>query len=468
MGNIWDEIWFTPAVALVIGFPLVSILLGEAIARLKRKESTLVEPLRLIRNWAVPSLVAYLFLRYVWDQPADQATVMIAATLFYLFSLSAVLGIANAILFGAAATDTWRARVPALFLDLSRLVLVLIGTSIVLQQVWGQDLTKLLTALGVGSIVIGLALQETLGNVFAGVSILFEKPYVEGDWIRYESHLGRVVEINWRSTRLETHFGDTVVVPNGEIARSVVLNENNRTKPHYETFDIGFAYDHPPNEVKQILIETVSRTDGVLADPPPQVYVLGYGDSSINYQIRFAVYDMATLPAIRDSFVTRIWYAAKRHELNIPFPIRTVFHYNGSVTDTLKTQSESAMGLGALKRVLPMESSEQNQDVRVKRFGAGELIIRKGQDVDELHYIVAGRIGIRRESHLPPVQLGVGEIFAVQAVLRDEPSPHDVQALEDTMVVQLGRETVMEMVATKPGFAFELEQIIENRLNQRV
>lgn len=455
------------AIALVVVFPAAIIVLTEIITRLKRRGNELVDPLRLIRNYALPSLAIHQFLIRVVGMPADDSLVRLALTLFYMFTLAATLGIINTVFFRSAEEESWRSKVPALFLDLSRFIFILVGISVVLSQVWGADLGRAITALGVGSIVLGLALQDTLGNIFAGISILFEKPYVEGDWIRFGDYLGRVVEINWRSTRIETHQGDTVVVPNGEMAKSVLMNENNKTNPRYETFEIGFSYSHPPNEVKQVLLDTVTETDGVLATPPPQVYVTGYGDSSINYQIRFAVYDIATLPAITDNFVTRIWYSAKRHGLNIPFPIRTVYHYNGPAHERHEEMSENRIGLGAAGKVLPLDVDQIGNraagDVRIRRFGRGETIIHRGDDVDDLHLIVSGDVSIRPETHLPAVHLDVGEIFGVQPVLRDEPAPYNVTAVTDAMIVLLARETVMEMVASKPGFAHELEQIIENR-----
>ena len=451
------------AIVLVVCFPALVIVLGEIITRLDRRDSLLVDPLRLVRNYAVPSLAIQLFLIHVVGYDFDSTLVRLASTLFYMFALAAALGIVNAVVFRSAEADSWRSKVPALFLDLSRFIFILVGISIVLSQVWGAKLGELITALGVGSIVIGLALQDTLGNIFAGISILFEKPYIEGDWIRYGDYLGQVVEINWRSTRIETHHGDTVIVPNGEMATSVLMNENNRRKPRYETFDVGFSYSHPPNEVKQVLLDTVTETDGVLAEPPPQVFVKGYGDSSIDYQIRFAVYDLATLPSITDDFVTRIWYSAKRHDLNIPFPIRTNYNYNGPAEDRAGDRREASIGIKAAKRVLPIDLDDDNLQIRIKQYGRGEIIIHKGEDVDHLFLIVSGAVTIRPSDHLPPTELSAGEIFGVQPVLRDEPAPYVVRAAADATIVLLSRESVMDMVATKPGFAFELEQIIENR-----
>ena len=452
---------------MLVGFPLAVVLLGEIVTRLRRAGHPLARPLRLIRGGVLPTLTFWLFLLKVIELKSDSIEVRIASTAFYLVSLAAALGLLNVLLFESAEKTSWRSRVPALFLDITRFILVLVGTSVLLATVWDQDLSQLLTALGVGSIVIGLALQDTLGNIFAGIAILFEKPYVEGDWIRYDDHLGKVVEINWRSTRLMTHFGDTVIVPNGEIARGVLMNENNLTLPRYETFDIGFDYSHPPNEVKQVLIDTVTATDGVLADPAPQVYVTTYNDFSIDYQIRFAVADIATLPAVRDNFVTRIWYAAKRHGLTIPFPIRTVHHYNGARLDRDSERQEIDRGHGAVGDVLPIDPTDIDAaETRVERYGAGEVIQRRGEVLKELALIVAGRVLMESGDQRPDVPLGVGEMFGIESVLRNAPSAYEVYAVEDTIVVEMSRDFVTDLVAAKPGFAHQLEQTIENRIRK--
>ena len=487
MAPLTEQSWFVWSIGLAVAFPLAVLVLGEIVSRLRSERHPLVAPLRLARNWAVPLLVAWLFLRQVMLWPGDSLPVRLVSTAFYLVALATVLGLVNAVLFRQADRRSWRSRVPALFLDLSRFLLVLVGTSVILSTVWGQDLGGLLTALGVGSIVIGLALQDTLGNVFAGIAILFEKPYTVGDWIRYGDHLGRVTEINWRSTRLDTHFGDTVIVPNGEIARNVLMNENNLVNPRYETFDIGFAYEHPPNQVKAVLLETVRATAGVLPQPPPQVFTVCYNDFSIDYQIRFAVADIAELPAIRDDFVTRIWYTAKRHRLNIPFPIRTVYKYDGPNADEAESRQERTLGRDAVASVLPVEiDSSLSEQATVKRFAEGEQITRRGEMVRELNLIVAGVVEMVEpgpatspsqpspqpsqasqasppDSDREPVRLGPGEIFGIQALLRKRPSTFDVWARSDAVLVSLGYDLIMDLVATKPGFAFQLEKTIESR-----
>ena len=118
--------------------------------------------------------------------------------------IHAALSLLNVVLFEQAEADTWRSRVPKLLIDLARLFLILLSTAFVLASVWNADLAGLVTALGVSSLVIGLALQDTLGSVMSGIALLFERPFSVGDWLELDGVVGQVIDINWRAVRLLT------------------------------------------------------------------------------------------------------------------------------------------------------------------------------------------------------------------------------------------------------------------------
>ncbi|MFN9912835.1 MAG: mechanosensitive ion channel family protein, partial [Pirellulaceae bacterium] len=130
----------------------------------------------------------------------------------------------NDLVFATGDGESWRARVPKLFRDLSRAVLVAIGAMFIYSRVWGYELSNALTALGVGSVVIGLALQEPLGNIVSGLMLLFERPLNVGDWVVADGKTGKVIEINWRSVHIETATRELEIVPNVSLYKASFSN----------------------------------------------------------------------------------------------------------------------------------------------------------------------------------------------------------------------------------------------------
>jgi small-conductance mechanosensitive channel len=145
--------------------------------------------------------------------------------------------------------------VPKLLIDLARLFLILLSTAFVLGSVWNADLAGLVTALGVSSLVIGLALQDTLGSVMSGIALLFERPFSVGDWLELDGVVGQVIDINWRAVRLLTLEQEMVVIPHKLISSTMIRNFTQPNRIHAERIRIGFSYNHPPNLARQVLKE---------------------------------------------------------------------------------------------------------------------------------------------------------------------------------------------------------------------
>jgi len=451
-----------------VAFPLVTIALGELIHRLQRQGNHLEATARAIRHSVAPALALALFARHVLRVESGTWT-QILDTLVWVCAINAALSLVNVVLFRHAQESTWRGRVPRLFLDLTRFLLVVVGGTLVLAAVWERDIGGIMTALGVGTVVIGLALQETLGSIVSGVALLFERPFAEGDWIRVGDTVGRVAEMNWRSVRLRTFDDDIATIPHLVIAKEMILNYTEPAKLHVERIAVGFSYNDAPNLVKRTMLEIARTTEGVLSDPPPQVMTLSYDDFSIAYEVWVYIADYGRLLEIRDDFTTRVWYAAKRAGLTIPFPIRTVHNYDGEKLATDAYAAHLAEGLSAANVLLPSETdgaAAAGMDAAILHFGAGEYIIRVGDDGGTLYLIVAGRarmtIGDPGDEHVV-LTLGRSEFFGELALHYGGSSPVSVVATEDVELVALSSDAVQQMIATRPTLAREVNDIAEAR-----
>ena len=207
MTSVLDTSWFVWAAAVAVGLPVVLVLLTEVHHTLARRGSYLARPIHLLRNYIVP-LGALIILLVKGTQVSASATpVRIIATVFGFVVLVLLLSGLNATLFQGAPEGSWRKRVPGIFLDVARFALIAIGVGLMFSFIWGADVGRLFTALGITSIVLGLALQNSVGQIISGLLVLFEQPFRLGDWVDTPSARGRVVEVNWRATHIDTGTG---------------------------------------------------------------------------------------------------------------------------------------------------------------------------------------------------------------------------------------------------------------------
>jgi small-conductance mechanosensitive channel len=468
LGNV-NPFW---VFVLVLGFPLLMLVLGEALRWLQRHQPDFVAPLAILRNWTLPALALYLLLVDLLARPRSAVGVRISETLVWITLILAALSLLNVFLFEGAPQGSWQAKVPKLFRDLGRFLLVLIGSAIVLSSVWGADLGGFLTALGVGSLVLGLALQDSLGNIFSGVALLFEQPISMGDWVQIGESLGQVVEVNWRSVHLKTEAEDLLVIPNSELSKGQFTNFSRPTPLHRVEIPISFSYDDPPNRVRHLLIAAAQEIPGVLSKPPVDVVIESYGDFAINYTVEiFAASYSLGEQDIRDDMNLRIWYLAQRHGLTIPYPIRHEIPYTPPLVGP---EQRLATSLQLLKRTpgfagLTGERLERLLlNCPVRTYAADEVVLQPGMALDGLYLILEGEA----ELVLPDVggrscSLGIleqGEYFGEKsALLHGRTSDTLVRAATDLQVLVIPTERLQDLLLEAPRIATDLAEVQEIR-----
>ncbi len=457
------SVWWV--LVLVLGFPIAMLLLGELIFQLQRRQSPLVAPLRILRQLILPSLVLIIVLLEVFGLPRNHVLVRLSETLLWIMLIYAGLTLLNVLLFENVPEDSWQAKVPQLFRDLCRFVLVLMGSAIVLSSVWGADLGSLFTALGVGSVVIGLALQDSLGNIFSGMALLFEQPFSLEDWIEVGDRRGKVVEINWRSVHLQTLDNDLLVVPNSELMKGSFTNFSRPSRIHVENVQIKFSYDDPPNKVKRILQQTALQIDGVLHDPVPQVDILTFEDSHILYQVELFSPSYEGAAALSREFNTRIWYAAKRHRLAIAAC---------SPMEPSEEERQQILNLQVFRQVSGFAGLPPNllqlilRHSEVQDFAKHEVVLQQGDRLSGLYLILDGQAQLSITDFRTGNQIvGVitaGEFFGEKAsLLSDQTTDMTVRVLEDLRVLLIDTDTLHQVLEQSPRLAQELGEVMEIR-----
>jgi small-conductance mechanosensitive channel/CRP-like cAMP-binding protein len=334
------------------------------------------------------------------------------------------------------------------------------------------DLASIVATSAALSVIIGLALQESLGNLFAGLSLQLEHPFQVGDWISVNEFIGRVVQVAWRGTRLETLRREQVTVPNSSIAKANVVNFS-RHRIVARDLTLGVAYRCAPNHVKAVLQEVLANVPEVLKTPPPSVHVKSFDDHQITYLLRYHVQGFEHAEGACDAVLGMIWYRFKRDDLEIPFPVRTVQLERASPgRNTIVGQEQIADTLSLLATVdflKPLGDDgrmELAKSVRRELFGAGETIIRAGEAGDTFHMVASGEVGVRavvgaKEQEVASLQRG--GFFGEMSLLTGEPRTATVSAKTDAIVVSMSRAAFAGALAHHASVAHELADILGRR-----
>ena len=170
--------------AIVGGWLVATVILSRALTRAEAAKQPLAATIAATRNLLLPLVAGVVVAIRVAERPAHDTPRRVLETLMWIALIHVVLSLVRNTVLLAARDGGRRPAVPKLLVDILRLILVLVGAAFVIAGVWDQELGSLLTAIGVSSIVLGLALQNTLDNVMAGIAVLFEHPFEVGDWIR--------------------------------------------------------------------------------------------------------------------------------------------------------------------------------------------------------------------------------------------------------------------------------------------
>jgi small-conductance mechanosensitive channel len=220
-------------------------------------------------------------------------------------------------------------RSPTLVINLARGAVGVLGVFIILQNL-GIDITPLITALGIGGLAVALALQDTLGNLFAGVQIILSRQLRPRDYVQLSSgEEGWVTDVKGRNTTIQTFpDGNLVAVPNSMLASSSVKNFSFPRPALWVSVEVGVSYDSDLEEVERVTLEVATQVlremDGGLESEDPAMFFHTFADSSINFEVRMLVRDFRSQGPIRHEFIKRLHERFNADGIEIPFPIRTV------------------------------------------------------------------------------------------------------------------------------------------------
>lgn len=376
--------------------------------------------------------------------------------------LLAAFGLLNAIV--AVAINPWRAsrlpdRFPTIVQDTIVIMLFAVAATFLLQE-------RIFATTAVGAVVIGFALQDTLGNLFAGLAIQVEKPFRVGHWVNLAGKDGIVAEITWRATKIRTKAGNFLIVPNNVLARDTITNYSEPTLDTRIEVLVGAAYDTPPNQVKAVILRALADEPLLVRGRESEVLIADFGASAVMYRIRAWTSDFAADERVADRIRSTVYYAFGRHGISIPYPVQVQLDRQ----DVVAPASDPAQVAGALARVeifQPLTDEQRAELARVARpglYAAGELVVREGDAGASMFIVVRGEVVVTLTSAAGEVaRLGPGAFFGEMSLLTGEPRTANVAARSDCDLVEITVDDMRRLVFADPSIVERVGMAVATR-----
>jgi small-conductance mechanosensitive channel/CRP-like cAMP-binding protein len=370
-----------------------------------------------------------------------------------------------------------RQRLTRFVHQMVNIVLAIFAILIYGSKAFQWDISTFLAGSAVVSIVLGLALQETLGNFFSGLVMQASPPFQVGDWIVIDKHEGKVVDMTWRAVTLHTDDDNFVSLPNATVAKAEITNFHAPSIATARNVNIGLEYDLPPLDAIAVLEKAALETEGVEKSPAPEVQLKDFKDSAIEYEVKFWISNPAKHEDAENAFRLNAWYRLKEKGYGIPYPMRTVEHVN-------LDRKNSRTALAAIERrarvfdsvpLLAPLSGEQKRRLASSAndvaLAPGQVLFRQDDSGDSFYIVWKGTVDVLTRGEAGDERkvatLGVGDFFGEMSALTGQPRTATIRAATAFWGVQIEKADLMELFANDPSMMEKMSAVVAKRNAER-
>ncbi|HUR33314.1 MAG TPA: mechanosensitive ion channel family protein [Vicinamibacterales bacterium] len=363
----------------------------------------------------------------------------------------------------AVVINPWRSnrlpdRFPTIVQDSIVITLFAVAATVVLQE-------RILAATAVSAVVLGLALQDTLGNFFAGLAIQIEKPFSVGHWVSIRGADGMVSEITWRATKMRTKAGNFVIVPNSVLSKDTIVNYSEPTLDTRLELELGVSYDVAPNRVKSTILHAIKDQPLISGVVAPEVLIVNFNDSSITYRIRVWTTDFGADDRLRDRIRSAVYYAFRRSDIVIPYPIRTVIMKEAAAFGPDAAATEVALRKVSIFASLPDEQRAQIAAASHRGlYAAGEAIVRQGEPGGSMFVVLSGEAAVLLEpADREVARIPAGGFFGEMSLLTGASRNATVRTTVDSEMLEITADGFRQFVLANPAAVEQMGVAVANR-----
>jgi small-conductance mechanosensitive channel/CRP-like cAMP-binding protein len=459
------ERWPLSIVALA-GFVFLWLVLRAVASREQRRR--LLAPLIFVTVYIAIGLGIDLL-------PAGSRAIPYLGMLAVLLLLLAVGRLLTLLLIDWLLVYRFKRPTPRIVRDIVEGLLVVIALLLTLHA-GGVDPNSLLTTSALLTAIVGLSLQDTLGNLFAGLSLQLQRSFAVGEWIQIDregQQLGRVIEINWRATTVRTRDLAELTIPNGQLARSVILNFSRSLPAIRRTVFLSVPFQFPSDAVQRVILRSLFHQPGVSAAPEPSVVTHSFGDFGVQYAVRYYTSDFEQTELLDGVVRDRARSALRRAGISIATPSQPQLQEpDRDERDRAKSRDQEARKRAIhtieFLRDLPETAIEALAgDARSAHYDAGEIVVREGELGDELYLCLEGELTVLRTRHDGSAQqiavLNPGGLFGELSVMTGQQRTATVQALTPCELLVIAKPAFEPILASNPNLA----ELVSQRLAER-
>ncbi|MGB9180321.1 MAG: mechanosensitive ion channel family protein [Pyrinomonadaceae bacterium] len=414
-----------------------------------------------------PALESYLAQRM--GNMAISLTKLIKLLLWSSLALVCVRAVGTAI-FGLAFRIRKGYEAPALVRNLISIIAFIVCFVLIFKTLYPDvNLSALFTTSAIFGVIIGLALQDTLGNLFAGISVHADKPFQVGDVITVGQRTGVVTGITWRAVKIKTFQNHLILVSNSSIAKEAI-EVCPRSNLNARLVFFNTLYTDSPAKTIHIAREAVREADNVSESITPIVRIRNLGESSIDYEVKYWLDDYARYNDTDALVRQRIWYAFRRAGIQFAFPTRTLHVERKAKVDAMQQDGRGFLDrLSAVDIFAPLSQDELSRLASASAnhvFAPGETVIRAGDEGSSMFVVHNGRVEVQISENGRPRTVAVfneGDFFGEMALFTGEPRTANVVAVEETEVLEIGYQAMKHLFDTNPDLVESLSHTIAER-----
>lgn len=332
------------------------------------------------------------------------------------------------------------------------------------------DLAALFTTSTILGVIIGLALQDTLGNLFAGLAMQADQPFQIGDVISIPTKgIGVIENISWRGVKIRTFQNKFLIISNsvlGKEAIEVAPRENlNAALVFFNTL-----YVSSPAKTIQIIRETVRQIENVSQKMRPVVRIRNLGDNGIDWEVKYWLEDYSKIHDTDAMIRQRIWYALRREKIEFAYPTRTI-HLETKPAENafVETENQIFERLSDVAIFAPLSDEETQKlaaNSRIRVFAPDESIVRQGQPGKSMFVVHHGsvKVQIKEGGNIKMLNtLHEGDFFGEMGLLTGEPRTATVLSTGETQVLEIDSDCLKPILEENPELVKSFSQIIEAR-----